>query len=133
MRKGIWLIDASLAFIIILVTMQLCLLWMSGVVDATVSLHGTAERQAELLAASDRLINDKNCLAAVDQEGKRVLPQTINTTKLAAARPGCNVTGISYGIASTPAAHGGLVVRRLVFLDAEGNATGGDFRVLEVW
>ena len=134
MRRGIWLIDASLAFILILVTMQLCLLWMSGVVDATVSFHGTAQRQAELLAASDKLINDRNCLAAVDQKGKRALPQTINSSRIDAVcngHIGCwNATAnISCGATTSPQGHGGLVVRRLVFMDVEG----GEPHLLEVW
>ena len=120
--------DATVAFIIILVTIQLCLLWLAMVVDGTVAFHEHTTEQKKLIDASDRLISDPDCLAKVDNG--HVVPQTINGY-LADGKihDGCGAGDVNYGLVTSPQSHGGLVVRRLVFVDEEG----GDVSVLEVW
>ena len=127
MRRGsIWLIDATAAFIIVLVMVQLCLLWMAVVVDSTVSFHSHAAEQKRLIDASDRLINDPNCLAMVDYN--HVVPQTLDTRRLNSENLVCNLD-VNYSVYNIAQNHDGLVVRRLVFLNEEGGEVG----VLEVW
>lgn len=117
------MLDASVAFILVLVLAQLCLLWLHLFVDSTVSLRSMSDRQLELISVSDRLINNPKCLAKKDSHADRVLPQTIDSTKK------CKIDGISYEVVDSWQDRGTLVVRRLVFIDEEG----GEPRVLEVW
>ena len=99
---------------------------MAVVVDSTVSFQGHAAEQKRLIDASDRLINDPNCLAMVDYN--HVVPQTIDERKLHSDNLVCDL-GVNYSVYNTAHAHDGLVVRRLVFLNDEGGEVG----VLEVW
>lgn len=113
--------DAGIAMILVLVLAYLCLTWANTLVNSTIEIHDTAEKQLELITASDRLINDPDCLAKVDDTVGRVVPQTIDTKRNISTT--CHK---NYGINTE---HEGLVVRRLVFLDKQGGKVG----VLEVW
>lgn len=120
MKRGQgWLLDASVAFVLVLVLSQLCLLWLSIVVDA--GNGGVADKQARLIAASDRLIHDPSCLAAADKNG--VVPQEIVMRELGEKRLAYCCDGCGYGIG---VGHKGAVVRRLVLV-------GGEPSVLSVW
>ncbi len=132
------MIDASIAFFLVLLLVQMCLLWTHLVVGSTLGMHSTAEGQARLIAASDRLINDPKCLAQFDRSVGRVVPQTIDTAKLGQEAEYCHgnysISGdreLGGGINSMPPPEEGakLVVKRLVFLGEEGGEVG----VLAVW
>ncbi len=115
--------DVSIAFILVLILAQACLLWTHLVVDSTITFKDTAEKQKKLIVESDRLINDPQCLAKVDSLAGRTIPQTIDSTQLNKTSETCHQ---NYGLNTN---HQGLVVKRLVFIDEEG----GDYSVLEVW
>ncbi|MFC2174709.1 hypothetical protein ACFLQ2_02455 [archaeon] len=120
MEKGqVWMIDASIAFVLVLVLVQLCLLWTQLVTGEAAAMHFTAEKQKELIAASDRLINDPKCLAKVDQSVGRVVPQTIDSAQIGKEATYCHH---NYSI-------NGDGIKRLVFLDEEG----GEAVALSVW
>jgi len=107
------------AFVLILVLSQLCLLWLSIFVGSGYS--EAAEKQKRLIEASDRLINDPSCLA--ETVGNSVVPQAITARQLSNQTRLYCCDGCSYGIGVH---HTGTVVRRLVFV-------GGGAAVLEVW
>jgi len=112
------MLDASVAFVLILILAQLCLLWLSLFVGQRPLIEG-AERQKHLIEASDRLINDPACLAAT--KGNSVVPQTIVARNLSESELAYCCDGCGYGI---NASQGGI--RRLVFV-------GGGPAVLSVW
>ena len=146
----VWLVDASIAFILVLVLVQFCLLWTHTVTGSAVAMHATAEKQKRLIAASDRLINDPKCLAKVDESVWRVVPQTIDTARIGKEAEYCHgnysISGRGElgggGLDGSKSGGGidlmpppsiglrdGIVVKRLVFLDDEGGEAG----VLAVW
>ena len=134
------MIDASLAFVLVLTLVQMGLTWVWLVTGTTSGMHLTAGEELELITASDRLIGDPKCLALV--ENGHVVAQTIDTTKVGDEAEYCRhdyaiinrELGGGTGLVPPPGSstgtlgsHGGL--RRLVFLDREGGEVG----VLSVW
>ncbi len=112
-----WLLDASVAFILILVLSQLCLLWLSTLAGQKPLLEG-AEKQKQLIEASDRLINDPACLAKV--KNGAAVPQSIVLRNLSAEELAYCCGGCHYSLGTRQG------VQRLVLF-------GGVPAVLSVW